>query len=254
MAAFYPLAFAATQVGARDVENLTPPGAEPHDFELTAKDVIRVQGARLVVYVGRGFQPSVEAAVERRSGPSLDVLDHVELLRSGDGGGGGVDPHVWLDPVRYAAIARAIAGALGDPSAANGIVARLRTLDRQFRRGLEHCRRRELVTSHAAFAYLAARYRLEQVPLLGVAPEAEPNPGQVTRLVHEVRASGATTVFFERLLSPSLAETVARESGATTAVLDPLEGLTAAEVDRGADYFSVMHANLAALRNGLGCT
>ena len=69
-----------------------------------------------------------------------------------------------------------------------------------------------------------------------------------------VEASGATTVFFESLVSPKLAETVAREAGATTAVLNPLEGLTrrGARAD-GADYFSVMRENLAALRKALGC-
>ena len=253
VAAFYPLSYAAEQVGARDVVDLTPPGAEPHDFELTPQDVLRVREAKLVVYLGDGFQPSVESAVDGRDGPSLDALERVELLPA-VAGRAGADPHVWLDPLRYAAIARAIANAIGGGASADGLVARLRALDREYRRGLADCRRRELVTSHAAFGYLAARYGLRQVALLGIAPEGEPNPRQVARLVREVRDSGATTVYFERLLSPTLAETVAREAGAATAVLDPLEGLTAADADAGADYFSVMRANLAALRKGLACT
>ncbi len=167
--------------------------------------------------------------------------------------GVGLDPHVWLDPVRYAAIARAIARALGRPAAADDLARRLRALDREYRQGLARCARREIVTSHAAFGYLADRYGLEQVPLMGLQPEAEPGPKDVERLVDDVRSSGATTVFSETLASSALAETVAREAGVTTAVLDPLEGLTPAEIDAGADYFTVMRSNLETLRKALSC-
>jgi zinc transport system substrate-binding protein len=255
LAAFYPLAFAAEQVAGADVEvtTLTPPGAEPHDLELTARDVGRVRDASLVVYVGRGFQPALERALDDREGLSLDVLQEVELL-PGSGEGGSVDPHVWLDPLRFESIARRIAGALGQPTAADALATRLRGLDGEYRRGLARCERRELVTSHAAFGYLARRYGLEQVPLLGISPAAEPAPKEVERLVRDVRTTGATTVFSEKLLSPRLAETIAREAGAATAILDPLEGLTSEELDAGADYFTVMRENLAALREALACT
>jgi zinc transport system substrate-binding protein len=155
--------------------------------------------------------------------------------------------------VRFAAVARSIASALGRPAAADALVRRLTALDAEFRQGLAQCRRREIVTSHAAFAYLADRYGLEQVPLVGISPEAEPGPREVERLVRTVRETGATTVFSEKLVPPQLAETVARETGATTAVLDPLEGLTSAEVEDGADYFTIMRQNLAALRKALAC-
>jgi zinc transport system substrate-binding protein len=254
VAAFYPLAYAAEQVArpGTDVVDLTPPGAEPHDLELSPRDVARIQGAALAVYAGNGFQPAVQRAVESRDGPSLDVLADVSLRRA-VGAGEGLDPHVWLDPLRYAAVARAIARALGRPDAADGLAARLRALDGEYRRGLARCERREIVTSHAAFGYLADRYGLEQVPLVGLQPEAEPGPREIERLVADVRRSGATTVFTETLASPALAQTVAREAGVTTAVLDPLEGLTAAEADRGADYFTVMRDNLDTLRKALAC-
>jgi zinc transport system substrate-binding protein len=225
--------------------NLTPPGAEPHDLELSPRDVGRVRDAALAVYAGDGFQPAVQQAVEGRGGPSVDVLAHAGAV--------GEDPHVWLDPVRFATVAREIASALGTPAAADDLVARLDALDDEYRRGLGRCARREVVTSHAAFGYLAARYGLVQVPLVGLQPEAEPGPREVERLVDEVRATGATTVFSEPLASPALADAVAREAGVATAVLDPLEGLTADETDAGADYFSVMEKNLDVLRTALGC-
>ncbi len=246
VAAFYPLAFAASHVAGpdADVVNLTPPGAEPHDLELSPRDVGRVRDAALAVYAGNGFQPAVQRAVEGRSGPSLDVLAL--------SGAVGDDPHVW-DPVRFATFAREIASALGTPAAADDLVARLDALDDEYRRGLARCARREVVTSHAAFGYLAARYGLVQVPLVGLQPEAEPGPRDVERLVDEVRATGATRVFSEPLASSALADVVAREAGVATAVLDPLEGLTAAETETGADYFSVMEKNLDVLRTALGC-
>lgn len=269
VAAFYPLAFAASQVAAAvPVRSLTPPGAEPHDLELTPRDVEDVDVARLVLYLGSGFQPALEDAVARRDGPSLDLLDGLALLPGADdhagaadhageddhAGEGTLDPHIWLDPFRYAASARRIATALGEPAAADDLVARLEALDAELAAGLARCERREIVTSHAAFGYLADRYGLTQIALQGLSPEAEPSPKDIAALVAEVREEGATTVFFETLVAPELAETVAREAGATTAVLNPLEGLTQEQVDEGADYFSVMRENLAVLREALGCT
>jgi zinc transport system substrate-binding protein len=256
VAAFYPLAWAAEQVGgsAVEVRNLTPAGAEPHDVELSPRDVERVQNADLVLYLGGGFQPALEDALGGRSGRSLDLLEGEQLASAPKGEEElAVDPHVWLDPSRFAAMVGEIGKTLGRPAAAERLEMRLHALDDEFRTGLRRCDRREIVTSHAAFGYLARRYGLRQVALTGVSPEAEPAPRHLEQLVHEVRRSGATTVFFETLVSPDLARTVAREAGSETAVLDPLEGLTEDEVAAGEDYLSVMRANLATLRDALGC-
>ncbi len=247
VAAFYPLAYAAEQVGgpAVTVENLTPAGAEPHDLELTPREVGDVLRADLVLYLGAGFQPAVAKAVDSRRGPSLDFLATAR--------GGSVDPHVWLDPHRYAGIVRQIGKALGRRRESEDLIVRLNRLDREYRLGLAHCDRRKIVTSHAAFGYLAARYGLRQAPLEGLTPEAEPSAKAVQRLVAEVRRTHATTVFFETLVSPKLAQTVAHAAGARTAVLNPIEGLTKDEIARGHDYFTVMRANLHSLREALGC-
>jgi zinc transport system substrate-binding protein len=244
VAAFYPIAYAAEHVAPEaEVENLTPAGAEPHDLELSARDVQRVQEADKVLYLGAGFMPALEQAVGGRS-------NAVDLLA---GQGAAQDPHVWLDPLRYVRIVQRTARVLGDPAGADELTARLERLDGDFRRGLANCERRELVTSHAAFGYLAATYRLEQIPLTGVSPEVEPSAKAIEALVEQVERQEATTIFFETLVSPKLAETVAREAGARTAVLDPLEGLTQEQVERGEDYFSVMRENLATLRQALSC-
>jgi zinc transport system substrate-binding protein len=251
VAGFYPLAWAAEEIGqARtDVVNITPQGAEPHDVELSARGVEGVRAANFV-FLLRGFQPALdEAAAGAGNARVVDLLS-VASPRRVDGE---LDPHVWLDPVRFVEVVRAIGDALERPADAERLIARLRALDREYERGLARCERREIVTSHAAFGYLAERYGLEQVPITGLSPEAEPTARELERVVDQVRASGATTVFFEKLVSPRIAETVAREVDADTAVLDPIEGLTAEEGARGEDYVTVMQANLAALRKALGC-
>jgi zinc transport system substrate-binding protein len=248
-AAFYPLAYAAEQVApaGTEVDNLTPPGAEPHDLELTPRDVQDVRSADLVLLLGHGFQPQLEAAAGT-GGRVLRLLDTPGLNRHPNN-----DPHVWLDPVRYSLIVRRIAAALHRPRAADPLVAKLRALDRDYRRGLRTCARREIVTSHEAFAYLGERYGLRQVAITGLSPEAEPTPKRLESVVRTVRKTGATTIFFETLVSPRIADTVARETGAKTAVLDPIEGLTSAAQQHDASYFTVMRSNLANLRKALGC-
>jgi zinc transport system substrate-binding protein len=266
IAAFYPIAYAAERIApGANVENLTPPGAEPHDLELSPRDVQRVQEADAVLYLGREFMPALEDAVAGNA-TAIDLLAGVQLRETTEAHGhgeeadveheeeSGADPHVWLDPTRYATLVRTVADALGEPEAADELVAELEELDAEFRDGLANCARREIVTSHAAFGYLADAYDLDQIPLSGISPEAEPSAKAIEELVEEVEEEAATTVFFETLVSPKLAETVAREAGVDTAVLNPLEGLTQDEIDEGADYFSVMRENLAALRQALGCS
>jgi zinc transport system substrate-binding protein len=249
VAAFYPLAYAAQQLGGPQVHvtNLTPAGAEPHDLELRPSDVNTVNHAGVVLLMGHGFQPQLERVAAGSKAEVLTLLDTPGLDRHGQ------DPHVWQDPLRYALLVERMGKALHAEPAAARFVARLHALDHDFRAGLAHCARHEIVTSHAAFGYLAERYGLTQIPVEGLAPEAEPSPKDLARVVALAKKDGVTTVYAETLVSPKLAETIARETGARSAVLDPIEGLSPKAVARGADYFSVMRANLAALRWGLGC-
>jgi zinc transport system substrate-binding protein len=244
VASFYPLAWATEQVAGNSIDevvNLTPPGVEPHDIELSPSDVATIDDAELVVFIGGGFQPALEDAVASRDGPSLDLLKR------------GEDPHIWLDPVRFAQAVERIAQSAGEAGAAHDEIGRLRRLDVEYRRGLADCERRVLVTTHTAFGQLAARYGLVELSLAGRSPESEPGPRELEDLIDEVRDSGATTVFAEPLVSRRLAETVAREVGVTVATLDPIEGLSEDRTGAGEDYLSVMRANLVTLREALGC-
>lgn len=257
LAAFYPLAFAASRVGGDSVtvDDLTPNGAEPHDLELTPRSVADVERADVVLYLGHGFQPAVSDAAASAEGKVVDVLDGLQLQQpSGEGEAGlTADPHVWLDPRLYARIVGRVGRVLHRPARAAALVAQLDALDRSYRTGLAECARDDIVTSHAAFGYLARRYGLRQVPITGLAPESEPTARQLADVVDVVRRTHATTVFSEKLLSPRLTETVARETGAKTAVLDPIEGLTPSEAAHGDTYFTLMRRNLAALRTALAC-
>jgi len=273
VAAFYPLRFVADQVGgdAVAVTDLAKPGAEPHDLELEPHQVRQLADAALVVYL-KGFQPAVDEGVAQNAAgrafdvaavePLLDppVLDRVPGAEPEPVATGGKDPHVWLDPSRLATIGDRLADRLGavDPPRAqryrDGAAAlrqRLGVLGEEYTAGLRTCTRREIVTSHAAFGYLADRFGLTQIAINGLVPEAEPSPQRLAAVADLARRHHATTIFFETLVSPKVAESLAREVGATTAVLNPIEGL---EPGSGDDYFSVMRTNLATLRTALGCS
>jgi zinc transport system substrate-binding protein len=274
VAAFYPLQYVAGRVGgdAAQVTNLAKPGAEPHDLELNPSQVGQISDADLIVYL-KGFQPAVDDAVDQSGGDhTFDVAGVAPLHdaaadepgHEGEAGheepAGGKDPHVWLDPTRLATIADKLAERLGqaDPDRAADYTARARalrtdleTLDREYAQGLGTCQRREFVTSHTAFGYLAERYQLEQVGITGLTPEDEPSPQRLATVADLAKKHGATTIFFETLVSPKVAETIAREVGAKTAVLDPIEGLQPGSSD---DYLSVMRTNLGTLKTALSCT
>ncbi len=267
-AAFYPYAFLVERVGGPDVEltTLTRPGAEPHDLELTPQQVARLGESDLVVYAD-GFQPAVDEAVEQQAEEQAFDVNAVTELVEGyvpleDGElepeEEGTDPHVWLDPLRYANIAMVLAARLGelDPARATTYQDRagalndeLLELDGELARGLTTCARREIVTSHNAFGYLAARYDLEQIAVTGLTPEEEPTPRRLADVARLAEQRGVTTIFFEELVSPRTAESLAREVGAKAVVLSPLEGPPGT-----GDYLTGMRANLATLRTALGCT
>ena len=273
--AFYPLQFIAQRVAGdhATVANLTQPGAEPHDLELTPRQVASLTTAGLVIYE-KGFQPAVdEAVLQSENREVIDTTTIVPLrplaapgddLGIGEGAGHdhpALDPHVWLDPTSVSRIAAAVEERLVtiDPDHAVDyqrkaavLSEELRSLDHSFRTGLEHCARTEFMTTHAAFGYLAERYQLTQIPISGLNPDSEPSPARIAEVQRVAREYGLTTIFSETLVSPAVAQAVAGDLGLATDVLDPIEGITSKS--RGQDYLSVMSANLAALRKAGECS
>ncbi|GAA1154565.1 metal ABC transporter substrate-binding protein [Nocardioides aquiterrae] len=261
--AFYPLQYVAERVagGHADVENLTAPGGEPHDLELTVRETAEVAQADLVVYE-RGFQPSVDDAVaENAEGDVVDAAEVVDLVPFREHGVDSAedDPHFWQDPLLLAEVGDAVADRLSeiDPDHADDYAANaadlradLERLDEEYASGLAHCARTTVVVSHDAFGYLQ-RYGLRMTAILGLAPDAEPTPAGLGRLEDLVRSEGITTVFSESLVSPAVADSLARDTGVASKVLDPIEGLS--DETAGEDYLSLMRANLRALREANGC-
>ncbi len=263
VATIYPLwEFARQVAGDRaDVVSLVPAGVEPHDWEPAPRDVSQVRRAAVFVHTGTNLDKWAEkllADLTGRHGVVVNARGGLSVLTVG----GVTDPHVWLDPTLARVQVQAIAGGLeqADPAGravyaenAKALIARLDALDLEFAAGLADCARREIVTSHAAFAYLARRYRLTQVPVMGISPEAEPSPADLAAIVRTARRLKVTHVFYETLVSPRLAETLSREIGATPLPLNPIEGVSPAEAAAGTGYLELMRANLANLRTALGC-
>lgn len=279
-AAFYPLEEIARAVGGAraSVTGLTPPGSGPHDLELRASQVVALERADVIVFLGAGFQPAVEKLVAQRRGDdviAIDLFDEVTLRRvdpavpgvRGDVDGevldGDRDPHVWVDPARFAELVDTVnrTFATADPDGAATYArnaaayrAKVLALDAQFDRALNACRTQTLVTSHAAFGYLADRYGLAQAPIAGITPDDEPDPKSLAATARKAKADGVKTVFFETLVPRKLADTVAREIGARSDALDPVEGLTRQQLDAGESYLTIQRENLRRLSKGLRCT
>lgn len=275
VASFYPMAFLAEQIGGDHVSvtSLTEPGQEPHDLEISAKQTAQLQESDAVLYL-KNLQPSVDDAVAQSEvRTKIDASSLTSLEKHGNEVGGhaaehddehgeeagGEDPHIWLDPVKYAQVAKGVGAAFekADPDHAAdykantaALVKKLDALNTKFETGLRNTGTKVFITTHAAFGYLAERYGLTEEAINGLDPESEPSADRVKDLEKMAKADGVTTVFYETLVSDKTAKTIASDAGLKTDVLDPIEGITAKS--RGKDYFAVQEANLKALQSALG--
>ncbi|MFD3412978.1 metal ABC transporter solute-binding protein, Zn/Mn family [Streptomyces cyaneofuscatus] len=302
-ASFYPMQFLAERIGGEHVAvtSLTKPGVEPHDLELTPRQIGSISESDYVLYL-KGIQPAVDDAILQSGvkntvdaatlttlenhGAEGDGHDHGhegeeehadehgdehghegeeahEEHSEGDGHNhgqeGGADPHIWLDPVKYAEVAKGVGKSLekADPDHAadykkntEALVGELDKLNTAYEAGLKNTATKTFITTHSAFGYLAERYGLTQQGIAGIDPEAEPTPARIQELHTVAEKERATTVFFETLASDRTAKTLAKDTGLKTDVLDPLEGIT--KKSQGADYIEVMESNLTALQKALG--
>ncbi len=263
-AAFFPLAAVARSVGGPRVrvDDLTPPGVDAHDVEPTTDQVDALLDADLAVVLGGSFQPAIERVAERRDGPTLvwqDLLDGAAARRVDE------DPHLWLDPVRYADFVLRIGERLAhlDPDHGAGyrrraarFAAELRDFDTATASALTGCTRDVIVTSHEAFGWFTERYDLREVGVTRGSPDAEADPKRIAELADRARRDGTTTVFTEPLVSDRVARTLAREAGGLrTVVLDPLEGLRGrrGEVGDGDEVLRVMRRNVERVAAALDC-
>ncbi|MGR3938102.1 metal ABC transporter substrate-binding protein [Streptomyces sp. BRA346] len=287
VASFYPMQFLAQRIGGShvNVSTLTKPGVEPHDLEISPRQTAQLSEAGLVVYL-KGLQPSVDQAIGQAKPQHLadaasytSLEDHGTEVEGEEGHGHGesgehgheghgheahegdaaADPHVWLDPVRYAQVAEGVGKALqkADPDHAAAykkntaaLVKQLGALNDDFTTGLKGRSTDTFITTHAAFGYLSERYGLRQEAISGLDPESEPSPARMRGLHTIAKKDKVNTVFFETLVSDKTAKTLAGDLHLKTDVLDPIEGI--GKTSKGRDYFEVMRSNLTALRKALG--
>ncbi|SEM84784.1 metal ABC transporter substrate-binding protein [Lihuaxuella thermophila] len=280
IASLYPLEDFAKKIGGDHVRvtNLVPPGTEPHDFELSPRDMATLSEADVFIYNGSGFEAWAEKAVESLD-PQKTVIvnstENLELLPASEHeeehgssgehghehGNEAVDPHVWLDPTHAKQQALRIRDALikKDPKHKAeyeknyaALASQLDQLDREFMEMVKKAPKKEFVVSHAAFGYLANRYGLKQIAISGITPSDEPSPKELQKMIETVRHHQVHVILFETLVNPNVAKVVKDEVNAEALTLNPLEGLTKEEVARGADYFSIMRQNKENLAKALG--
>jgi len=260
---FYPLGEFAKRVGGDliDVVIVTPSGAEPHDYEPTPQDIIAVRKSKVFVYQGSGFDSWAERLGPDLKKEGIDVINMNSNFNL-DSRQGKADPHIWLDPVLASKEVEIIRETLSkiDPthetnyrSNASKFESELELLSEQYRRELSNCKQNKIIVSHEAFGYLGKRYGFNFISVSGLSPEEEPSAQRIGELTKIVKENDIHYVFFETLVSPKLAETIANETGAQTAVLDPIEGITENDLKIGKNYLSLMGNNLSNLRKALQC-
>lgn len=268
-ASFYPLYFFATEIGGDKVSavNITPAGAEPHEYEPTPQEILKIENSDLLILNGAGLEPWGESIIENLQSASsktklVAVSNDLADQKFVEEGETMVDPHVWLSPSSAIKVVDNIERAFADVDSVNAeyylfnatkLKQSLQDLDTDYRGGLKNCERKDFITSHAAFGYLSTAYGLNQVPIDGLSPEAEPSAKELADISKFAKDHNAQYIFFESLVSPKLAQTVATEVGAQVMVLNPIEGLTDEELVEGKNYLTEMKANLDNLKTALGC-
>lgn len=263
---FYPMQYFASQIAGNTAEviTITPADAEPHDYEPSTGDIVKIDQAKLLILNGEveAWGAKIKANLQGSSTTVITAGDGLFTRTLTENGSSSQDPHIWLDPILAKQEVAKISSALQqvNPSQVTlyqsnqqNLDIRLDQLDAQYKTGLAHCQKRDIVTSHAAFGYLGARYGLNQVAIAGLSPDEEPSAEQLATVTDFVKKNDIHYIFFESLVSPKLSQTIATETGVQTLELNPIEGLTAQDQQQGKDYFTIMESNLSNLQTALVC-
>ncbi len=266
-ASFYPLYFFSSQIGGdkATVDNITPAGAEPHDYDPTTQDIANIEKGNMLILNG-GVEAWGDKIKANLTGTNVKVVvagDELLSKQLVEAGETMKDPHVWLNPdLAKKEVEKITEGYIAiDPGNTNfykenqtTLDKKLDQLDSEYKAGLANCQSKDIITSHAAFAYLAERYGLNQVAISGLSPDEEPSAQQLADVATFAKKNNVKYIFFESLVSPKLSETIANEVGAKTIVLDPIEGISDDDIKQGKNYFTVMEDNLKNLQTALSCS
>jgi len=268
VASFFPLYDFAKNVGGDRVEvtMLIPPGVDPHEFELSPSDAMKLGNARVFLYNGAGMEPWVPQLLQGTDNKNLisvDTSKGIDFIVSKDADEPGNDPHVWLDPLLAKKQVIAIRDAFieADPAGkdyyeknAADYMAKLDELDSEFRTAMASCKKRDVLIAHATLGYFCKEYGCKQIPIEGINPEAEPLPADIAAIITQAKEHNVTTVFIEKLVSPKAAQTIADEINGTTVTFNSVHGITLDEMSRGETYLSLMHENVPIIKTALECS
>lgn len=263
---FYAMYDFAGKIGGDRINltNLVPAGTEPHDWEPSPMNVAGLEKAQVFIYNGAGMENWVNkilSTVRNKKLITVEVAKGLNLLDNPDKDEElKYDPHVWLDPRLAKKEMEAIKNALVAADPANqdyyeknyaDNAKKLDELDREYRDTVVNFSKKDIVVAHQAFGYLCSAYGLKQIPIEGLIADSEPSPARMAEIVNFAKEHNVKYIFFEELVSPKVAEAIAKEVGAKTAVLNPLEGLQDNDIRAGKEYFSVMRDNLEILKQSL---
>jgi len=270
---FYTMYDFASKIGGDKVNivNIVPSGMEPHDFELKSGDITRLQKAKVFIYNGAGMENWVDKVVTSANNKDLILVEAskgIKLLEGsavheGEKKGENVlqyDPHVWLNPQNAILELSAIKDAFvkADPKDKDYFEQNFETykvkineLDKEYKSVVSSFKKKEIVVAHAAFGYLCDAYGLKQVAIEGLNAESEPTAARMAEISKYAKEQKFKVIFFEELVSPKVAQTIAKEAGAQTEMLNPLEGISDDAKKQGKEYISIMRDNLESLKKAL---
>ena len=266
---FYPLEFLAKEIGKDlvQVNNITPAGVEPHEYEPTQQQIIEISQSDILLTNGAGLESWTNKLAQSNTVPKivLELSKSFELSQIEEKRKKVQDPHVWLSPKNYIKMAKIVSSTLQQgqtisnqtiiQSNTNSLIQKLEALDTNYKTKLSslNCKNTKFVTNHNAFNYLAKDYRLESLSISGLSPEAEPTTKELADLATTIKANNIRYVLTETIASPKLAQTLSKEVGITTLEMNPLEGLSQKEIDEGKNYINTMESNLQNLALALEC-
>lgn len=279
---FYAMYDFTKKIGGNKINltNLVPAGTEPHDWEPTPKDIANLGKADVLVYNGAGMEGWIDKVLKSLNNKKLVVVEaskdlkllkneHEDVDEQKDENKGKkeddhedleYDPHVWLNPMLAKKQMEVIKDALvtADPSNKDYYgknyadnAKKIDELDKEYKETVSKFKKKEIVVAHQAFGYICDAYGLKQVAIEGLTADSEPSPAKMAEIVKFAKENNVKYIFFEELVSPKVAEAIAKEVGAKTEALNPLEGLEEDDIKAGKEYFSVMKDNLEALKNAL---
>lgn len=275
-ASFYPMYDFSKKIGGDKVEvkNMISSNVEPHDWEPTPKDLVSIGDSDVFVYNGAGMETWIDKVTKSSDNKNLELVEAskgVKLLKGEEDEDakeekehehehGAYDPHVWLSPENAKKEMENIKNAFvkADPKNKdyyennyNENAKKLDELDKKFKDELAKTKKKDIVVAHQAFGYICNAYGLNQVAIEGLSPDSEPDAAKMAEIAKFAKDNKVKYIFFEELVSPKVAETIAKEVGAKTEVLNPIEGLTDKQLKDGEDYFSIMNKNLEVLLKAL---